>query len=57
MFVAGKLFQPSLMSADKLRAYQSEAPFKWKSRVDSWAYPLTLNYAGKGLPRTNALAY
>ncbi len=29
VFVPGKLFQPSLMSVCKARAYQREAPFKY----------------------------
>jgi hypothetical protein len=33
MLVPGKLFQPSLIFAGKVRAYPSEAPFKCHSEV------------------------
>ncbi len=48
MFVPGNPFQPSLMFADKARAYPSEPTLRYSSnRADSWPYPETLDLAGK----------
>jgi hypothetical protein len=44
VFVPSNPFQPSLMFADKARAYPSEPPFRYSTnRAGSWPYPQTLD--------------
>jgi hypothetical protein len=49
--------KPSLMFADKARAYPSEVPFCSSSLVGSLPYPPRLDQAGKGLSGSNTLSY
>jgi hypothetical protein len=48
VFVLGNPFKPSLMFADKARAYPTEPAFTYSNnRAGSSPYPQTLDYAGK----------
>ncbi len=55
MQTLGQAVKACLMFAGKAEAYLTfQVPH---SRVSSWPFPQTLDYAGKGLTETNILAY
>jgi len=55
VFILGRPFQQSLLFVGKARAYLSEAPYKYSTRV--LALQTNIRLGWKSLPWTNALAY